>query len=432
MDKKVRSASRLHGEVTPPGDKSISHRAAILNSIALGRATVRNFLAADDCLSTLGCLRALGVDFTVSTGDSPTLDITGVGTRGFKEPEDVLNAGNSGTTLRLFAGLLAAQPFLSIMTGDASLRSRPLGRVVAPLKEMGAQIWGRDRDNHAPVAIRGGNLHGITYSLPVASAQLKSALLLAGLSAEGPTVLREPAQSRDHTERMLRAMGARLESEAAWLSLSPLTAALAPLSLNVPGDISSAAYWLVAAAVHPEARVRVTNVGVNPTRTGILDVLQDMGAKLRLENERQEGGEPVADIVVESSELRAVTVKGEIVPRLIDEVPVLAVAACLARGTTTIEDVGELRVKESDRIKNTVQELSRLGGRLEELPQGMIIHGARKLNGAVVSSHGDHRLAMMLAVAGSVARGETVIHDAGAVDISYPAFWRDMERLCSS
>lgn len=432
MDKKLRHLSRVQGEVTPPGDKSLSHRAAIMNSIALGKATVHNFLAGDDCKSTLNCLRAMGVDFTLVPGENPTLEITGMGARGFKEPEDVLNAGNSGTTLRLLCGLLAVQPFVSIMTGDASLRSRPLGRVIAPLGEMGAQIWGRAGDTLAPVAIHGGNLHGITYSLPVASAQVKSALLLAGLSAEGPTVLREPARSRDHTERMLRAMGANLKWDGPWLSLSPLTAPLAPLSMNIPGDISSAAYWLVLGAVHPRARIKVMNVGMNPTRTGVIDALRGMGARLSIENEHQEGGEPVADVVVESSELKAIDIKGDIVPRLIDEAPVLAMAACLAQGTTRIEDAGELRVKESDRIKTTVEELTRMGGRLEELPQGMIIHGVRKLNGAAVRSHGDHRLAMTLAVAAAVARGETVIHGAEAVDISYPTFWQDMERLASS
>lgn len=431
LEKRIRTVLKLQGEVTPPGDKSISHRAAILSSIAQGKAIVRNFLPGGDCLSTLSCLRELGVEFNLSSGLPATLEITGVGSRGFREPENPLDAGNSGTTMRLLSGLLAAQPFLSIITGDASLRTRPMGRVIKPLQEMGAQIWGRAGDTLAPLAIRGGNLHGIKYSLPVASAQLKSALLLAGLFAEGTTTLKEPALSRDHTERMLQAMGARLSVDGSWINLSPLTTPLQALSMNIPGDISSAAYWLVAAVIHPRAKVKVANVGINPGRTGILDVLRAMGGRLILENQRQEGGEPVADIVAESSELTGIDIKGDIIPRLIDEVPLVALVACLARGTTTIEDIGELRVKESDRIKTTVQGLSKLGGKLEELPAGMIIQGVQKLRGAVVDSNGDHRLAMTLAVAASVADGDTVINNAGVVDISYPEFWQDMERISS-
>lgn len=431
LEKRIKTVLRLQGEVTPPGDKSISHRAAMLNGLAQGKAVVHNFLPGGDCLSTLNCLRELGVDYKLSSDIPATLEITGVGSRGFREPENVLNAGNSGTTMRLLSGLLAAQPFLSIITGDDSLRTRPMGRVVKPLREMGAQIWGRGGDTLAPLAIRGGNLHGIKYSLPVASAQLKSALLLAGLFAEGPTFLREPAPSRDHTERMLRAMGVSVTMDSSWISLNPLTMPLPALSMNIPGDISSAAYWLVAALIHPQAKIKVTNVGINPSRTGILDVIKAMGGKLYLENQRQEGGEPVADIVAESSELTGINIEGDIIPRLIDEVPLVAVAACLAHGTTTIGDIGELRVKESDRIKTTVQELSRLGGGLEELSDGMIIHGAQKLRGAAVNSNGDHRLAMTLAVAASVAQGETVIHNAEVVDISYPSFWQDLARLSS-
>lgn len=392
---------------------------------------MHNFLPGGDCLSTLNCLRQLGVEFTLTSGLPATLEITGIGTRGFHEPDNFLDAGNSGTTMRLLSGLLAAQPFLSIITGDASLRSRPMGRVIKPLREMGAQIWGRRGDTLAPLAIRGGNLHGIRYELPVASAQLKSAILLAGLFAEGSTTLKEPAPSRDHTERMLKAMGAGPHMDSSWINLSPLTTPLSALSMNVPGDISSAAYWLVAAVIHPQARVKVINVGVNPGRTGILDVLKDMGGRLYLENERQEGGEPVADIVAESSELTGIDIKGDIIPRLIDEVPLVALAACLAHGTTTIGDIGELRVKESDRIKTTVHELSRLGGKLSEQPEGMVIQGIRKLKGGQVDSNGDHRLAMTLAIAASVAEGETVINNAGVVDISYPVFWQDMERLGS-
>lgn len=431
LEKRIQTIFKLQGEVTPPGDKSISHRAAILNSIAQGKAVVHNFLPGGDCLSTLNCLRELGVEFKLFPGTPTTLEITGTGSRGLREPENVLDAGNSGTSMRLLSGLLAAQPFLSIITGDASLRSRPMGRVIKPLREMGAQILGRVGDTLAPLVIRGGNLHGIKYSLPVASAQLKSTLLLAGLFTKGPTLLKEPAPSRDHTERMLLAMGAKLDMDGPWINLSPLTSPLRALSMDVPGDISSAAYWLVAAVIHPRARVKVKNVGINPGRTGLLDVLKDMGGRIFLENQRQEGGEPVADIIAESSELTGINIKGDMIPRLIDEVPIVALAACLARGTTTIEDIGELRVKESDRIKTTVQELSKLGGRLEELPQGMVIRGVNKLKGASVDSNGDHRLAMTLAIAGGIADGETLIHNAEVVDISYPIFWQDLERFSS-
>lgn len=428
MDKRLRRPARLEGEVVPPGDKSISHRAAIFNAIAQGKARVGNFLPAADCLSTLACLQALGVLLEWKPGPPPLLEIGGVGMSGLKEPEDVLDAGNSGTTLRLLTGLLAAQPFLSVITGDASLRSRPMGRIIQPLRLMGGEVWGRGDDSLAPLVIRGQCLQGITYHLPVASAQVKSALLLAGLFAQGNTVLMEPAPSRDHTERLLQAMGASLVREGTSVTISPATS-LRPLNMNIPGDISSASAWLVAAAIHPQARVRVKDTGINPTRTGVLDILKAMGASLRVESQRWEGGEPIADITMESSRLEAVEIGGKIIPRLIDEIPLLAVAACFARGTTTIRDASELRVKESDRISTTAQELSRLGARVEELPDGLVIHGEGRLKGAEVDSHGDHRLAMTLAVAALMAEGETVIHGAEAVDISYRTFWQDLESL---
>ena len=427
MEQKLKGCSALKGEVSPPGDKSISHRAVILNSVAQGRAWVKNFSPGEDCLATVACLRELGVEITE---ESPgTLIVSGVGERGLKEPKDVLNAANSGTTMRLLTGLLASQPFLSIITGDDSLRSRPMGRVIHPLRLMGAQIWGRGGDSLAPLAIKGNTLAGIEYRLPVASAQLKSAILIAALFAQGKTTVEEPAPSRDHTERMLRAMGTELQSEGSKITLVPKPAPLLPLDLEIPGDISSAAFWLVAGAIHPNAKIRVTNAGINPTRTGIIDILKEMGAKLEIQNGRIVGGEPVADITVESSHLVGTKIGGSIIPRLIDEIPLIAVAGCVARGTTVIRNAEELRVKEADRIAATVEELSKLGADMEELPDGMIIHGGKELRGGECSSHNDHRLAMILGIAALVARGETVIHNAEVVAVSYPAFWQDLERL---
>ena len=429
MEQRVRAASILKGEVVPAGDKSISHRAVILNSVAGGRARVDNFCPGADCCATVSCLRELGVEIVEESPGG--LTISGVGTAGLKEPRDVLNAGNSATTLRLLTGLLAAQPFFSIVTGDESLRSRPMARLIHPLRLMGAEIWGRGDDSLAPLAIKGNQLRGIKYRLPVASAQLKSAILIAALFAQGDTVVEEPAPSRDHTERLLRVMGSKLESDGPRITLAPQSTPLLPLDLRIPGDISSAAIWLVAGAIHPNAKIQVINTGINPTRIGIIEVLLDMGAKLVIERERIEGGEPVADLTVESSELVGRQIGGSVIPRLIDEIPLIAVAGCVARGTTIIRDAAELRVKETDRIRATVKELSRLGADIGELPDGMIIRGGRKLKGAECYSYQDHRLAMTLAIAALIAQGETVIHDAEVVDMSYPAFWRDLERLSS-
>lgn len=423
--------ARLRGTITPPGDKSISHRAAIFNALADGQAVIENFLPGEDCLSTLRCLRSLGVsaDVLPSESDSATLVVRGVGRNGLQESNDVLDCGNSGTTIRLLSGLLAAQPFFSVLTGDASIRRRPMGRIVQPLQQMGAQVWGRGGGLNAPLALRGGGLRGIRYEMPVASAQVKSALILAALFAEGETYLKEPAPSRDHTERMLRAMGADIDTADGWLRVAPLTEALRPLDMSIPADISAAAFWMVAACLHPDAEVRLLNVGVNPSRSGVIDVLQAMGADLRLEEERQRGGEPVADIVVRSSRLRGTVIEGEIIPRLIDEVPVLALAAALADGRTVIRDASELRVKESDRIATVASELTRLGARIEEQPDGMIIQGVGSLKGSECSSYGDHRLAMTLGVAAMVAQGATVIADAEAVAVSYPRFWEDWRTI---
>ncbi|NWF77637.1 MAG: 3-phosphoshikimate 1-carboxyvinyltransferase [Chloroflexi bacterium] len=428
--KTIKPCHRLKGEVVLPGDKSISHRAIILNSLAKGEARIDNFAPGQDCLATVKCLRALGVKIgKKGSQDSPTLLVSGAGEEGLKEASNVLDAQDSGTTMRLLGGLLASQPFLSVITGDASLRNRPMGRLIEPLRLMGAEIWGRGRDAFAPLVIKGKELRGMDFTLPVPSAQIKSAILLAGLFARGDTVLHQPIPSRDHTERMLKRMGASLESQGNSISLQPLSSPLISCSLRIPGDISSAAYFLVAGAVHPNARIVIRGCGINPTRTGIIDILLAMGARLKIDNERWEAGEPLADIVVESSELKGVEVGGDIIPRLIDEIPVLAIAGCVARGKTVIRNAGELRVKESDRIATVVSEFSRLGAIIEPLPDGMVIYGGRALSGTEVDSHLDHRLAMSLAVAGLVAQGETTIKHAQVARVSYPAFWQTLQQV---
>jgi len=425
VKQRIKAPRALSGEVSPPGDKSISHRAAILNGIAAGKARVGNFAKSADCFATVSCLRALGVKIEPMEGE--TLLIEGAGESGLREADDVLNAENSATTMRLMAGLLASQPFLSVITGDQSLRSRPMDRVIRPLRLMGAQIWGRSSDSKAPLAIKGGHLKGIKYVLPVASAQLKSALLLAALFAEGETVVTEPSPSRDHTERMLKAMGAGIKVSGNDISISP--SSLKAIDLNVPGDLSSAAFWLVAGSIHPSANIRIRDTGMNPTRSGIIDVLTNMGANLSIDNKRMAGGEPLADLSVQSSKLHGTEISGELIPRVIDEIPIIALAASVAEGKTVIKDAGELRVKETDRIRATVKELSKLGADIDELPDGMVIRGVKKLRGSVCDSHGDHRVAMMLGIAALIAEGETVIDNAEVVNISYPKFWQDLECL---
>ena len=425
----ISSPKQLIGEIAVPGDKSISHRALIFNSLALGNSKIRNLSPGRDCVSTINCLKALGVKLEKQKDEPSAILLHGVGGTGLTEAKDVLNAGNSATTMRLLSGVLASQPFLSILTGDFSLRSRPMKRLVEPLRLMGAEIYGRGNDSFAPLVIRGKRLNGVDYSVPVPSAQIKSAILLAGLFAQGNTTVEQLQPSRDHTERLLKLMGAKLEVDTYSVSLTPLSSPLASVDICVPGDISSAAYWLVAGAIHQNAKIRIVNCGVNPTRTGIIDVLLAMGATIRVENQRLEGNEPVADLYIESSRLKAIEIGGDIIPRLIDEIPLLAVAACVAQGKTIIRDADELRVKESDRIVTTIRELSRLGAKIEELSDGMVIHGGRALLGAEVRSHSDHRLAMSLAVAGLVAGGNTSIQNAHVAEISNPDFWKELDGL---
>lgn len=420
----VRPAARLRGELRMPGDKSISHRALMLNAVAEGDAVVTNLGPGADCVSTIRCLRALGA--RIEGPQAGMVRVAGSGLRGLREPGDVLDAGNSGTSMRLLTGLLAGQEFLTVLTGDASLRSRPMGRVIDPLRQMGARLLARKGDTLPPVVIKGSPLAGIEYELPVASAQLKSAVLLAGLYATGPTAVMERQPSRDHTERMLRAQGADLDVAGGTITLRP-GHPLNPVDVQVPGDISSAAFWLVAAVAHPDAEIVVRDVGLNPGRTGVLEVLQDMGADLEVVHLGERGGEPVADLVARSSRLRGVEIGGDQIPRLLDEIPVLCVAAALAEGRTRITGAGELRVKETDRLRAIALEMTKLGARVVELSDGLAITGGTELRGAVCRSHEDHRMAMSLAVAGLMSRGEVVIHGSSAADVSYPTFWRDLQ-----
>ena len=435
MNRTIQQQVRLEGTVSTAGDKSISHRAALLNSIADGTAHVSNFCVGDDRTSMLGCLRGLGVEITACSNcdlcpDEDCFKVVGVGLNGLQEPSDVLHAGNSGTTTRLVAGLLAGQSFLSVLTGDDSLRSRPMARIVEPLREMGAEFMGRNGDSLLPLAVRGGNLKAVEYDLKVASAQVKSAILIAGLYAEGRTVVRSPGQSRDHTERMMRHMGADVDING--LTVSVQASNLTATNVRVPGDISSAAFWMVAGAAHPNASIRLSNVGINPSRTGVIEVLRSMGATLRMENVIEDESEPAADIIVESSDLRGVEIAGDIIPQVIDEIPVLALAAARAKGETVIRDAEELRVKESDRITATVTGLARLGVDVDETEDGMVIRGGNKLHGANVNSFGDHRIAMTMGIAGAIADGKTTVDGADAADVSYPTFWSTLESVSGS
>ncbi len=422
----VAKSSGLRGDVRVPGDKSISHRSIMFGSLAEGPTWVSGFLQGEDNYSTLQAFRSMGVNI-VDHGDG-RLEIAGVGLRGLKEPADVIDCGNSGTTMRLMTGLLSGQDFFSVLTGDRYLRRRPMRRVVTPLGEMGAAISGRNNGELAPLAIRGGKLKGIRYASPVASAQVKSALLLAGLYADGETTVLEPHLSRDHSERMLRAFGARIESFAGGVRISP-GGVLRGQDIAVPGDISSAAFLLVAGLIVPDSELLIRNVGVNPTRSGIIDILQQMGGSLELVDERDVSGEPVADILVKSSRLRGIEIGGEVVPRAIDEFPVVSVAAAYAEGTTRIADAEELRVKETDRIAAMVEALSQVGGKAEATDDGMVVEGVEQLHGGRVASHGDHRIAMSMAVAGLAASGELLIEDTGCTETSFPGFWELLQKI---
>ena len=415
----------LKGEVSIPGDKSISHRAVMFGSLAEGTTEVTNFLQGADCLSTISCFRKLGIEIE---NTSQRILIHGKGLHGLTEPSDTLDTGNSGTTTRLISGILAGQRFTTILNGDASIQTRPMKRIMTPLSMMGADITSLKGNDCAPLRICGGQLHGVAYTSPVASAQVKSCILLAGLYADAPTSVTEPVLSRNHTELMLAGFGAHVTSSGTTATIEP-EPDLNGMKIEVPGDISSAAYFLAAGLMIPNSEIMIKNVGINPTRDGILRVAKEMGGDITILNEKTSGGEPTCDLLVRSSSLKGVTIGGEIIPTLIDEIPMIAVMACFAEGITTIKDAQELKVKESNRIDTVVTNLKAMGAHIEATDDGMIIEGGYPLHGAVIDSHLDHRIAMSFAVGALGADGETTIEGADCVKISYPEFYQTLEKL---
>lgn len=427
---KLTTSRKLQGEVTVPGDKSISHRAVMFGSIARGTTEITNFLQGADCLSTIDCFRKMGVQIE---NTPEKILIRGNGLRGLKQPESVLDTGNSGTTTRLIAGILAGQPFPTVLSGDESLNSRPMGRIMAPLNAMGARITSIRENGCAPLQIEPGALHGIRHQSKVASAQVKSSILLAGLYAEGETFVTEPFLSRNHTELMLTSFGADIKSRTeedgrASASICPCRE-LYGQKITVPGDISSAAYFIAAGLLIPGSEILIRNVGVNPTRAGILKVCREMGADITCLNQTLSGGEPTADILVRHSPLKAVTIEGSTIPTLIDELPMIAVMAAFAEGTTVIRDAAELKVKETNRIDTVTANLRAMGGDITPTEDGMVIRGTKRLNGARIDSFLDHRIAMAFAVAGLAAEGETDIERSQCVDVSYPNFFETLSAL---
>lgn len=417
----IQKIKKAIGQIKVPGDKSISHRAVMLGSLANGVTEISGFLKGADCLSTIDCFRKMGIDIDIN-GENVT--VHGNGLRGLKKPDEMLYTGNSGTTTRLLCGILAGQNFDTSITGDASIQKRPMGRVVQPLSMMGAKI----ENEYCPLYITGTKLHGIDYKMPVASAQVKTAIILAGLYADGETVIHEIEKSRDHTELMLSAMGADLTVDNLDITVKP-TNDLTAVNVDVPGDISSAAFFLVLGAIMPNSQITVTNVGINPTRTGIIDVLKDMGADITLENVHTSAGETVADITVRSSSLKGTTVGGDIIPRLIDELPIIAVAAVFADGQTVIKDAQELKVKETNRIRAVVDEFNKCGIDITETDDGMIINGGKSIHGADFKTYDDHRMAMSLTVLAQLADGESTLDDSDCACVSYPTFFDDFYKL---
>lgn len=412
-------------KIKVPGDKSISHRAIMLGSIAEGITEIDGFLTGADCLSTISCFRQLGVQIE-RTGEH--VIVHGVGLSGLSEPESILDVGNSGTTIRLISGILAGQNFTSVLTGDSSIRRRPMKRVLAPLIQMGAEVIGRENNNKAPFAIRGRGLIGINYETPVASAQIKSAILLAGLYSEGTTKVIEPEKSRNHSEVMLKGFGAEIEEGENYSSIKGFPK-LKGQKINIPGDISSAAFFIAAALIVPETELCIENVGLNKTRTGIIDIFKEMGGNIQIVNQRYTSGEKVGDIIVKYSKLKGIKFGGKIIPRLVDEIPVIAVAATQAEGTTIIYGAEELKVKESDRLKAISKELSKMGGDIVETEDGLIINGGSKLRFAECESYDDHRIAMSCAIAGLVSEGGVSVKDPSCVDISFPGFFDKINKI---
>lgn len=419
----ISPANRLEVELRVPGDKSISHRALMLGAIADGETRIENLATSQDVASTAACIRALGVEIQT---DGASIIVHGRGLAGLSAPTQQLNAGNSGTTMRVLSGILAGHQFNSEITGDSSLRKRPMARIIEPLSEMGARIDAID-DNYAPLSICGSVLQGTTHEMKVKSAQVKSALLLAGLHATGTTKVIEPVQTRDHTERMLQSMAASISIESGSISIQ--RSSLRGSQIEIPGDISSAAFWIAAAVLVPDSHVVLRGVGVNPTRTGLIEALRSMGADIQVKNMREQNFEPIADIEVEHSELKSIQVNGAQVPLLIDELPLLAVVATQAEGRTMISDASELRVKETDRIAAIAKTLRTMGAEIEVLEDGMIIEGPTRLRGAKLDSFGDHRIAMSGAVAALVAKGDSHIEGAEWVDVSYPKFFETLEAI---
>jgi len=422
----LKKVNRLKGNISVPGDKSISHRSLILGSIAQGETRIYNFLDSLDCLKTLECMQALGVEIDI--GKDNFIKIKGKGLYGLQEPKDMLDVGNSGTTIRLLTGLLSGQNFYSVLNGDNSIRRRPMKRVVEPLRLMRADIWGREDGHFAPLSIKGSKLNPFQYTLPVASAQVKSALLLAGLYATGETVIKEPLPTRDHTERMLEIMRADIKNFPLEIKIKGGTE-LRGTDIFIPGDISSAAYFITAASILRDSQIIIKHVGVNPTRTGIIKILKKMRARINILNYQIKSNEPQADLKIEYSELKGIEIRKEEVPLLIDELPLVAVVATQAQGKTVVSGAKELRVKETDRIKAIVSELKKMGADIEEKEDGFIATGPSRLKGAVCESYNDHRIAMSLAVAALLAEGKTVIKNSECIDISFPGFEKTLQKL---
>ena len=432
MIKSVSKAEKINGIISLPGDKSISHRAMLLNSISNGSALVSNFCQGDDRNAMINCLNGLGIKIQKAQPSNSlymddTFIVEGIGEGDLSKPKEILDAGNSGTTFRLVSGLLATQTFESTITGDNSLQNRPMDRIINPHAKMGAVIAGVNKPSYAPLKIHGGNLSGIEYVMPVASAQVKSCIMIAGIKAHGTTTIIQPELSRDHTERMLEAMGANITIDN--LSIEIKQSDLSALDVVVPGDISGAAFWMVLASCHPDASITLKRIGLNPSRTGVIEVLKMMGANIQLSNVDEEAGEPYGDITIHSAELTGIDIEGDLIPRVIDEIPVLSLAACLAKGKTIIKGAEELRVKESDRIAATVDGLSKLGAKIKETNDGMVISGKSNLVGTSVDSFDDHRIAMTMGIAGVLSDGITEINRADANMISYPGFWEKLSIL---
>jgi 3-phosphoshikimate 1-carboxyvinyltransferase len=412
--------------ITVPGDKSISHRAVMFGSMAKGTTTIEGFLPGADCLSTIACFEKLGVQ--VERTSATSVKVIGKSIDGFQIPTSVLDVGNSGTTIRLMMGILAGTTFTSELIGDESIGKRPMDRVIRPLRQMGAKITGRENGKFTPLTIQGSSLQGITYESPVSSAQVKSAILLAGLSASGKTTVIEPSASRDHTERMLGAFGVQVDRLENGVSISG-GQSLTATHVTVPGDISSAAFFLAAALMVPGSTITIEQVGLNPTRTGIIDVFRAMGAKVTVEVQQESSGEPIGSITITCEELKGVEISGDLIPRLIDEIPIIAVVATQAKGKTIIKDAAELKVKETNRISTTANELRKLGAQVQETSDGLIIEGKTPLRGATCNSHGDHRIGMAMAIAGLAADEAVVVDGAEAIQVSFPSFYELLNQL---